>query len=267
MNSIRSPSSANNLVGIRPTKGLISLDGILPVSFTQDAVGPIARTVEDAAIMLDVMAGSDKTKPGAAYSDALVENGLKGARIGVLQNLFGTQQIHEEVNTATHAAMEEMKNLGATLVPINIPGLDTDKLIADLDVQKYEIKEELNRYFSTYRTPVKTLEEFLAKDSFHASVESALQGAQAVENPLTRQDYLARLKKLETLKKQILQVMDEHDVDVLLYPHQKRLVVPVGEAQVDRNGIVGALTGFPAITFQGGFSAPTASADWRTGWH
>lgn len=269
VNSVRSPSSANNLVGIRPTRGLVSLNGILPVSFTQDAAGPITRTVEDAAILLDVMAGFDEQDPitlagkdhiPASYTDSLDEHGLQGARIGVLQNLFGTEPVHEEVNRVTHEAMVEMQQLGATMIPITIPGMDANKLISDMDVQKYEIKEELNRYFSTYNTPVESLEEFISKGLFDKTIQKTLESAQAVDSPLKQPDYLARLKQMEELKQQILKVMTDNDLDVLLYPHQKRLVVPVGESQADRNGILGALTGFPAITFQGGFSAPTETA-------
>lgn len=269
VNSVRSPSSANNLVGIRPTKGLVSLNGILPVSFTQDAAGPITRTVEDAAILLDAMAGFDEKDPAtlagkehipATYTDFLDEEGLKGARIGVLQNFFGTEPVHEEVNRVTDEAMVEMQNLGATLVPITIPGMDTNKLISDMDVQKYEIKEELNRYFSAYNTPVTSLEELISKGLFDKTIQSSLESAQAIDTPLEQPDYLERLKKIEDLQQQILKIMTDHDLDVLLYPHQKRLVVPIGESQADRNGILGALTGFPAITFQGGFSAPTETA-------
>ena len=269
VNSVRSPSSANNLVGIRPTKGLISLDGIFPVSATQDAPGPIARTVEDAAIVLDAMAGFDPKDPStevaqgkvpATYTEALDISGLEGARIGVLDNLFGKDPIHEEVNKVTMAAVEDMEKLGATMVDIEVPGLDTDQLIKDMDVQRYEIREGLNAYFSKYNTPVKTLEEMVAGGQFDASIANTLKQAQAVEKPLEQEDYHLRLAKMAELKQTILTLMDEHQLDAIFYPHQKRLVVKVGEGQADRNGILGSLTGLPAITFQGGFSTPDATA-------
>src|SRR3984893_17062038 len=104
--SIRSPSSANSLVGIRPTAGLISRDGIVPISVTQDTIGPLTRTVADGARMLDVMAGYDPNDPVTAFSaghipktyTTYLENGLKGARIGVLKTLFGSGPDYEEVN-------------------------------------------------------------------------------------------------------------------------------------------------------------------------
>jgi Asp-tRNA(Asn)/Glu-tRNA(Gln) amidotransferase A subunit family amidase len=256
VNSIRSPASANNLVGIRPTKGLVNIDGIMPVSFTQDNAGPIARTVEDAAIMLEAVVESDER-----YSKSLDKRGLEGAKIGVLLNLFGTDQVHEEVNHATEIAMKEMKLLGAQVVEVTIPGLDTDKLIRDLDVQRYEMKPEINRYFSDWETPVATLEEFVAKRQHDASIETMLNMLQSMESPMEQPDYKVRLERIAELKKQILEVMDGQFLDVLLYPHQKRLVVKVGEeTQADRNGILASLIGFPAITFQGGFSTPTETA-------
>ena len=145
VNSIRSPASANSLVGIRPTRGLISRAGVIPVSFTQDAVGPLARTVADAAVMLDVMAGYDPDDPVTAlgvgkvpqtYTAFLDRNGLKGARIGVLRTLFGSGPDHEEVNRVMANALEALKKQGAILVEIDDAAFDTGKLNSDLDVQK-----------------------------------------------------------------------------------------------------------------------------------
>ncbi|MFC5648550.1 amidase family protein [Paenibacillus solisilvae] len=270
VNSVRSPASADNLVGIRPTKGLVSIDGIVPVSFTQDEAGPIARTVEDAAIMLDAMRGFDPNDSYTALSlghipvkltSSLDKNGLKGKRIGILQNFFGNQPVHDEVNLVTNEAIKEMEGLGATLVPITVPNLDTDQVVKDYDVQKYEIKTVLNQYFSKYGTPVKSLEELLAIGQIDPSIANTLKTAQSIDSPLEQPDYKARLAKMENLKKQMLQVLNDNHLDALLYPHQKRLVVDTGGAsQADRNGILASVTGFPAITFQGGFSTPTDTA-------
>src|SRR6266853_5321463 len=123
--SIRSPASANNLVGIRPTRGLVSRGGVIPNSQTQDEVGPIARTVSDAALLLDVMAGYDSADPITAfgnggkpksYTDLLNKDALKGARIGVITNLFGKEERHREVNRVMDSAIAKMESLGATIV-------------------------------------------------------------------------------------------------------------------------------------------------------
>src|SRR4029453_14755401 len=115
--SIRSPSSANSLVGIRPTRGLVSRSGVIPNSQTQDEVGPIARTVTDAALLLDVMAGYDAGDPITAFGDRhipksymslLSNDALKGSRIGVMANLFGTSERHREVNRIMDGVFETM---------------------------------------------------------------------------------------------------------------------------------------------------------------
>src|ERR1700676_5423914 len=137
VNSIRSPASANALVGIRPTKGLVSRAGIMPVSETQDAIGPITRTVADAACLLEVMAGYDQNDPSTAssignspvgYVQFLKPGGLRGARIGLLNTLIGSGSEHQEVNSVIAAAMVVLKSGGAELIEVNAPARDPSKL-------------------------------------------------------------------------------------------------------------------------------------------
>src|ERR1700674_5201623 len=130
--SIRSPASANNLVGLRPTMGLISRDGIVPVSYTQDTIGPITRSVADTARMLDVMAGYDPNDPVTSLSvgnipktyTAYLKNGLKGARLGVVTNLFGSGPEYEQVNEVMAKAIEALERAGAVIVRVEDPALD-----------------------------------------------------------------------------------------------------------------------------------------------
>ena len=131
--SIRSPASANNLVGIRPTRGLVSRSGVIPNSLTQDEIGPIARTVTDAALLLDVMAGYDPGDPITAfgngripksYTHLLRKDALKGARIGVMTNLFGDAERHHEVNRVMDGVIAKMESLGATIVRFELPEYD-----------------------------------------------------------------------------------------------------------------------------------------------
>ncbi|MGB9434114.1 MAG: amidase family protein, partial [Candidatus Acidiferrum sp.] len=272
MNSIRSPSSANCLVGIRPTRGLISRAGVIPVSFTQDASGPLARTVADAAVMLDVMVGYDPDDPVTAlglgkiprtYTAFLDRTTLKGARIGVLRTLFGTGPDHQEVNRVMANALEELKNQGAILVDIDDAAFDTGKLISDLDVQKYEYKFVLNNYLDAQpNPPVHSLAELVATGNYHKpTLEKFLASAESYENGLNEPDYKDRRIKIDDLRVQLANVMARNNVVVLLYPHQKRLPVMIGEMnQAERNGILASLAGFPAITVPAGFSTPTESA-------
>src|SRR5208337_4333982 len=134
VNSIRSPASANSIVGIRPTLGLVSRAGIIPYSFTQDAAGPLARTVTDAAKMLNVLVGYDPNDPATAwsvgnteedYTKFLKANGLQGKRIGILRSFFGTAPINGEVNSIANRAIEDLKRSGATVVELNTPNLDS----------------------------------------------------------------------------------------------------------------------------------------------
>jgi amidase len=173
--STRSPASATNLVGIRPTRGLVSRSGILPISSTQDEAGPLTRSVADAARMLAVMAGYDPDDPITAfgqrqkphsYVSSLDRDGLRGARIGLLTDLMGTEAIHEEVNGAVHNAVQLMEHLGATVLPIAMPHLTI--LTTDVAMGSFEFREAFNRYLARVGpdAPVKNLAEFLADGRF-----------------------------------------------------------------------------------------------------
>ena len=153
--STRSPASATNLVGIRPTRGLVSRSGILPISSTQDEAGPLTRSVADAARMLAVMAGYDPDDPITAfgqrqqphsYVSSLDRDGLRGARIGLLTDLMGTEAIHEEVNGAVHNAIQLMEQLGATVLSIAMPRLPIS--ITDVAMGRFEFREAFNRYLA-----------------------------------------------------------------------------------------------------------------------
>ena len=267
--SIRSPASAQNLVGLRPTRGLVSRSGIIPVSTTQDEAGPITRTVADAARMLDVMAGYDPDDPITAfgapripptYAAFLRPAALKGARIGVLTEFFGRDPVHLDVNAVTEGAIRTMAQAGATTIRITIPRLD--HLTRDIQVAEYEGKIAFNQYLAALgpRAPVKTFDEFVARGQFHSSLKASLEADRRVVDGMNDTEYKNRLLRRDDLRRAVMNVMTANRLDAILYPHQRRLVVPIGEDQVDRNGVLSNSTGFPAITFPGGFSRPTASA-------
>lgn len=267
--SIRSPSSANSLVGIRPTHGLVSRDGIIPISFTQDEVGPIVRTVEDAARMLDVMAGYDPADPITAfgvghvpssYTDFLDTEGLRGARIGLLEDLQGGAAVHEEVNAIVESSIEHMTRLGATVIRFRIPAFEA--VSRDLSLQSSEFKVAFNRYLASLGSaaPVKSLEEFIESGGLYPPFREGYERDQALQDPLNDPEYRNRLLRHDELRQAVMTAMADNELDAILYPHQKRLVVPIGEDQVERNGVLSNSTGFPAITIQGGFSSPTEAA-------
>jgi Asp-tRNA(Asn)/Glu-tRNA(Gln) amidotransferase A subunit family amidase len=269
VNSIRSPSSANSLVGLRPTRGLVSRDGIVPVSSTQDAAGPIARSVADVAAVLQVMAGVDPVDPATDvlvgrelpdYVAAVDDQVLAGARIGVVTDFLLEGELYEPVNAVVEQARADLTAQGATLVDIDL-GATAGELSTDLDVQRFEFEPLLESYLATTDAPVTTLEEIRALGLLHPTVETFLATADEIGDGRTSAEYARRLVGIAQLRERVLALMDAQDLDLLFYPMQSRPVEPVVEQmQRDRNGILAALTGFPALTVPGGFTEPTADA-------
>src|SRR5450432_4432369 len=205
VNSIRSPASANSIVGIRPTLGLVSRAGVIPYSFTQDAAGPLTRTVTDAARMLNVLVGYDPEDPATAwsvgnteedYTKFLKSNGVQGKRIGVLRSFFGTAPIHDEVNRIANRAVEDLKRSGATVVELNTPDLDSGKITSDISVHFYEFKPAINAYLAAGDAPVKSLEEIISSGKFHPKIGDLIKKAQGLEMD---DSYRLRLQKRSEL--------------------------------------------------------------------
>jgi amidase len=266
VNSIRSPASANSIVGIRPTLGLVSRAGVIPYSFTQDAAGPLARTVTDAAKMLNVLVGYDPNDPATAwsvgyiqkdYTNSLNTDGVKGKRIGVLRNFFGTAPVNEEVNRVANQAVADLRRLGATVIELNTPDFDSGKISSDISVHLYEFKPAINNYLVSGNAPVSSLEEIIASGKFHPNIGDNIKKAQSLEMD---DGYRLRLQKRSELQQRVMMLMADDRLDAIVFPHQKRLVVPVGETQIERNGALGSVTGFPSIVVPGGFSSPTSTA-------
>jgi amidase len=200
--SIVCPSSANGLVGIKPTLGLISRSGIIPISASQDTAGPMARSVADAAALLTVLAGYDpddpatlplRDRPPADYTQFLDANSLKGVRIGVMRHYAG---FHEKVDAAFDQALETLRARGAVLIDhADIP--TAEKLEADEQiVLQYEFKDGINRYLATRQgTGPRTLTELITYDNEHAAAEMPYFGQEIfiqsnARGPLTDPVYL-----------------------------------------------------------------------------
>jgi amidase len=267
MNSVRSPASANSLVGIRPTMGLVSRNGIIPLALTQDIAGPITRTVADAAKVLDVIAGYDPGDPVTAWSTGqaskyttfLDSAGLKFARIGILGSFFGSGPEHQEVNRLCKMAFQEMQKQGAIIIAVDDPINDAE-MISNVSVHHMELNPQLNEYLKSLgaNAPVKSIEDIFVSGNFHTSIGNVLK-----DNQRSRSDQVAykeRILKRFEVQQKVMKIFADYKLEALVYPHQRRLVVPVGQNQVERNGVLGAITGFPAITVPAGFSSPTISA-------
>lgn len=266
--STRSPASAQSLVGIRATRGLLSRAGVIPLSVTQDEIGPITRTVADAARMLQVMAGFDPADPITAasvgnvgdYLAALDENALDGARIGLLTDVVGSEERHAEVNAVLDAAIATMEELGAEIVEISIP--DYAELTSGMGTSDAEFGAAFASYLEALGSdaPITTAADLLESGRFSVDADSLLsreESTAAMEEP----GYLGIFKKRDAFQTALYVAMAENELDAILYPHQSVLVAPVADGgQHERNGVVSNASGFPAITFQGGFSTPTADA-------
>jgi Asp-tRNA(Asn)/Glu-tRNA(Gln) amidotransferase A subunit family amidase len=205
--SIRSPAAANNLVGIRPTRGLVSRSGVIPNSLTQDEIGPITRTVTDAALLLDVMAGYDPADPVTAFSNGrmprsyaqlLNRDALKGARIGVMTNLFGTAERHREVNKVMDGVIAGMQQLGATLVRFELP--EYDKLSPVVSTSLFEARSVMESYFATLgpNAPIKSFAALVAAKT--SAVQKTLEAEIAVEDGMNNQKYKDQMLNRDKLR-------------------------------------------------------------------
>lgn len=227
--SILCPSAVNGLVGIKPTVGLVSRTGIIPISSSQDTAGPMARTVADAATLLGVIAAPDLRDPatrGAAqhradYTAALAPGTLKGARIGVLRDKTGYLPA---LDAAFEQALSALRSAGAEVVDVEIPtaGQWDD---AETEVLLYEFKDGLNRYLAESRAPVASLADLIAYNAAHADAEmpwfaqELFDMAQA-KGALTDRAYLEARAKARRLAK------DEGLDAVLKAQHLDALVAP-----------------------------------------
>jgi amidase len=275
--SIVSPSNVNSLVGIKPTLGLVSRSGIVPIAHSQDTAGPMARTVEDAAVLLGALAGTDPRDAATAsadakgrrdYSGSLVRDGLRGARIGVVRNrLFG-------YSTATDAlaeqAIADMKRAGAVIVdPANIPTLGRFD-DSEFDVLQYEFKADLNKYLESLGSGarVHSLMDVIAFNDAHRAEELPYFGQEIMvtaqkKAPLTDAKYRSELASNRRLAgvQGIDATMKAYRLDALIAPTGAPawLIDLVngdgGTASTPGPSTVTSVAGYPHITVPMGFAS------------
>ena len=257
-NSIRGPSSHTALVGIRPTIGLTSRDGIIPLYLERDVGGPMTRTVEDAATVLDVVAGADPADPATAASTGLVpatytsfldRDALRGARLGVVRQLLQRQGTDAEVVDQFRTAIEDLRRLGATVVEnVDVWVLDSVRVTLCSSFAR-----DLAQYLATLgpAAPVKTVADVLASGRYHASVERRLQNAL---NDSTAGE-AARCAEAAASKRRfqdgLRAIMAEQRLDGLIYPtwgNPPRLIGDLTTPANDNSQNLAPPSGFPAIT-------------------
>src|SRR5436853_4376896 len=258
--SVVCPSSTCGLVGIKPTLGLVSRAGIIPIAHSQDTAGPMARTVTDAVVLLTAMTGidardaatSDSRGKGAAdYTKFLDANGMKGARIGVARKSFG---FNDRVDKLMADAIDVMKRLGAEIIDpadIETAGKFDD---SEMEVLLYEFKADLNAYLATLgeRAPVHSLKEIIAFNEKNADKEMPYFGQEIMlkaeaKGGLTDPAYRKALAKNLRMSRTdgIDAVMTKYKLDAL--------VAPTGGPSWKTDLLNGD-------HFTGGFSTPTAVA-------
>jgi amidase len=269
--SIVSPSSMNGIVGIKPTVGLISRTGVIPISHTQDTPGPMARTVRDAAIVLGALAGIDaadkatsdsKGKFFADYTQFLNPKGLDGARIGVVRKYFG---FHAGVDAVITGALNILKQQGAILIdPADI--LTIGKFDdAELTVLLYELKSDLNAYFARLGSSalVKSLKELIEFNERNAKSEMQYFGQEnflkaEAKGSLTSKEYLNALQMCRRLsrKEGIDATMKKYKLDALVAPTDGPAWMTdliTGDHYLGGSSTAAAVAGYPSITVPAGF--------------
>lgn len=225
--SVIAPSSFCGIVGIKPTVGLLSRSGIIPISKTQDTAGPMARTVKDAAILLSVLTGADENdlvtnesngKVQKDYTQFLDANGLKGKRIGVEKAFM---EGHEGVVDLYKQAIEVLKNQGATIIEVELLKASKDASSGEFTVLQYEFKDGVNKYLSTANAKVKTLADVIEFNKQNEAKAMPYFKQETLESSNTKGDlnskeYIDALKKSTSAKKLIDDIMAEHKLDAIV---------------------------------------------------
>jgi amidase len=269
--SILSPARFNGIVGLKPTVGLVSRSGIIPISRTQDTAGPMARTVTDAAILLGAMTGEDARDPATAassgkalrdYTRFLDADGLRGARIGVARRTFTG---HPEVAPLMDQLLAEMTRRGAVLIdPISLP--PGSGYATEFEVLQYEFKAGLNEYLADLGpdAPVHTLRDVIEFNDRHAQQEMPWFKQETLiksdaKGPLTDQAYLDALAKCRKASR-------DDGMDALMKKNRLDAIfcsgggpAPVidyayGDGNTGGGGVaLAAVAGYPSITVPAGF--------------
>jgi Asp-tRNA(Asn)/Glu-tRNA(Gln) amidotransferase A subunit family amidase len=258
--SIRIPAANQNLVGLRPTPGLASRAGIIPLSSTQDVPGPLARSVADLAIVLDVIAGPDPRdaltaqaqRPAKGYREALAPGALRGARIGVLRAFFGKDPEDADTNAVLQKTLDAMKQAGAEVFDVDLPNVD--ELLRDTSSIAHEFKFDLAAYLRSQNAPVKSLGEILERGLEHEQLEPILR---LRNTPAERDTPAARetMQRREAARAAVLKLMDAQKLDAIAYPPLQRRATFIGTLQRGATCQLSATAGLPALALPAGFTA------------
>ncbi|MDH3732963.1 MAG: amidase family protein [Gemmatimonadota bacterium] len=267
--SIRIPSSVHNLVGLRPTKGLSSIDGIIPLSHTQDTGGPLARSVADLAVALDATVGVDDKDPATRalrgralprFMDSLDPQALSGARIGAFEAWLGESMAERPVTQVVRAALDAMVTAGADVMDVTIP--DLDSLLARTGMIGLEFQTDFGAYVAaTPGIPVSGLPEIVELGLHHEQMDDTFQ-RRTSDEARDEDEYQAVLARQAELRRALVAFMDENDLDAIAYPTLRQEPEVIGTAALGTSlrgaqvssCFLAAHSGLPAISAPAGFT-------------
>lgn len=271
--SIRLPASFCNLVGVRVTPGLISRDGMSPLVVFQDTAGPMARTVTDAAILLDALVGYDERDPYTAayaiaghkgsYTQFLDKDGLKGAKIGVLKEAFGEDSDPEskEVNKLVRAALKDMEKAGATLVEISMPNLID--YVVETSLYLHHSRHDINGFLAKRPdAKYKTVAEIHAAKKFHPVLDLFELLVTGPENPTDDPEYYRKLASREDFQRAAVNLLAKSGLSAMCFPCVRvypptKETVRAGKTNTltyPTNTLIAAQTWMPSICLPTGFT-------------
>jgi len=290
LGSTRGPAAFTNLIGLRPTVGLVSLDGIAPITGTWDTPGINTRTVGETALVLDITAGYDPNNPITSrgvgniptedshhredsYTDCLNRDGLQGARIGIYRDFFGTEydeiggtEIDEEtaegaaqVTAVIENAIEEMEALGATIVdPVSIGSIErVNELLSDAEWEGTpEHKIDLNNYFESLGddAPISSVEELAESGLYSCDIADRIQGVSEADSDAFDQVFRETEGARSQTRSLILETMAEEELDAILYPCNTQVPAKIGEPSIGSRRALSPTADVPAIAVPAGFT-------------
>jgi Asp-tRNA(Asn)/Glu-tRNA(Gln) amidotransferase A subunit family amidase len=272
--SIRLPASANNLIGVRVTPGLISRAGLSPLVVFQDTAGPIARTVTDAAILLDVLVGYDPkdiytaafTIAGhkGSYAQSMDRDSLRGTRIGVLKEAFGSDDDPDcaQVNTVVRTAIAATKGAGADIIDVSLPNLK--EFIVETSLYITHSRHDINAFLASRpQLPYHSIDAIYKAGKYHKNHELIEQIVK--DGPLHPQDdpeYYRKLAARETFQRAVVGLIAEHRLDSICFPACQVLTPTHEELRNGRwtvlsfptNTVIAAQSWMPSICLPAGFT-------------
>ncbi|MEY8038197.1 amidase [Saccharopolyspora cebuensis] len=270
--SLRIPAAHTNLVTLRATTGLSSLDGVLPLAGSQDVLGPMATSVRDVAVVLDATAGPDPADPATAqahghvppsYLRGLHPDALRGARLGVVTDYFGDAAAERPTNAVVRTAIADMTAAGAHPVELGpLPRITGE--LAESSRIKHEFEHHVNAYLARTPGPPElaglepprdrtTLDDVVAAETAIPEVQQRLRTL--LDSPALPNDaHDEALRRRDVLRRQLHELMVAHDLDALVYPSVSAPPTELGTRQSHLNCRLAAHSGFPALSVPAGFT-------------